>query len=35
MTREEIQALVDQFVSAWTAQDLERLLAWFDRYLSR
>ena len=30
MTREEIQAVVDQFVSAWTAQDLERLLACYD-----
>ena len=32
MTREEIQALVDQFVSAWTAQDLERLLACYDEH---
>ena len=26
MTRDEIQKLIDEFVSAWTAQNLERLL---------
>ena len=27
MTRDEIQTLIDEFVSAWGAQNLERLLA--------
>ena len=30
MTRDEIQTLVDEFVAAWTAQNLERLLACYD-----
>jgi uncharacterized protein (TIGR02246 family) len=30
MTREEIQALVDRFVKAWAAKDIEALLACYD-----
>jgi len=30
MTREEIQALVDRFVQAWAAEDIEALLACYD-----
>jgi steroid delta-isomerase-like uncharacterized protein len=30
MTREEIQVLVDRFVQAWTAEDLDRLVACYD-----
>lgn len=30
MTREEIQALVDRFVRAWAAKDLDALLACYD-----
>ena len=30
MTREEIQALVDRFVKAWAAEDIEALLACYD-----
>ena len=32
MTRSEIQALVEQFVRAWTAKDLDELLECYDQH---